>query len=201
MSWILPSAGFEPGTLWSLILLGQQDACLDQTVMIIKFYHKDAKQLRPVELANSACQRWHFHLYPSLSVDHWSTSSPDVHQGKQSLQYHLDIHVSGKNVNFLYYGTTGFCLWPLLHLSSLSFWNRLFHLWISLLPFFANMGFNPLQSIYWKSPISIFRYVRLWDLYIPREKWLNYLQTVETLIRCRILRHLIWVCTVCQLPF
>ena len=24
---------------------------------------------------------------------------------------------------------------------------------------------------------------------------------METLIRCRILRHLIWVCTVCQLPF
>ena len=46
-----------------------------------------------------------------------------------------------------------------------------------------------------------FRYVRLWDLHIPAEKWLNYLQTVETLIRCRILRHLIWVCIVCQVPF
>ena len=46
-----------------------------------------------------------------------------------------------------------------------------------------------------------FRYVRLWDLHIPREKWLNYLQTVETLIRRRVLRRLIWVCTVCQLPF
>ena len=33
------------------------------------------------------------------------------------------------------------------------------------------------------------------------EKWLNYLQTVETLIRCHILRHLIRVSTVCQLPF
>ena len=43
-----------------------------------------------------------------------------------------------------------------------------------------------------------FRYVRLCDWDIPREKWLNYLQTVETLIRCRIL---IWVCTVCRLPF
>ena len=43
--------------------------------------------------------------------------------------------------------------------------------------------------------------MRLWDLHIPREKWLNYLQTVETLIRRRILRHLIWVCTVCQVPF
>ena len=57
------------------------------------------------------------------------------------------------------------------------------------------------HTIYWKSPISIFWYVRLWDLHIPREKWLNYLQTVETLIRRRILRPLIWVCTVCQLPF
>ena len=32
-----------------------------------------------------------------------------------------------------------------------------------------------------------FRNVRLCDLGIPREKWLNYLQTVETLIRCHIL--------------
>ena len=38
-------------------------------------------------------------------------------------------------------------------------------------------------------------------MHIPREKWLNYLQTGETLIRRRILRRLIWVCTVCQLPF
>ena len=45
------------------------------------------------------------------------------------------------------------------------------------------------------------RYVRLFDLHIPREKWLNYMQAVETLIRRRILRSLIWVCTVCQLPF
>ena len=45
-----------------------------------------------------------------------------------------------------------------------------------------------------------FRYVRLWYLHIPREQWLNYLQKVEILIRHRIL-HLIWVCTVCQLPF
>ena len=46
-----------------------------------------------------------------------------------------------------------------------------------------------------------FRYVRLCDLDIPREKWLNYLQTVETMIRRRVLRRLIWVCTVCQSPF
>ena len=46
-----------------------------------------------------------------------------------------------------------------------------------------------------------FRDVRLCDLDIPREKWLICLQTVETLIRCLILLHLIWVCAVCQLPF
>ena len=46
-----------------------------------------------------------------------------------------------------------------------------------------------------------FRYITLCDLDIPREKWLNYLQTVETLIRSHILRHLIWVCAVCQLSF
>ena len=50
--------------------------------------------------------------------------------------------------------------------------------------------------IYWKRPISI--YVRLSDSHIPREKWLNYLQTVQTLIR---LWPLIWVCTVCHLSF
>ena len=46
-----------------------------------------------------------------------------------------------------------------------------------------------------------FRYARLCDLDILRQKRFNYLQTVETLIRCHILQHLIWVCTVCQLPF
>ena len=30
-----------------------------------------------------------------------------------------------------------------------------------------------------------FRYIRLWDLHIPKEKWLKYLQTVETQIRHR----------------
>ena len=44
-----------------------------------------------------------------------------------------------------------------------------------------------------------FRYVKLYDVDIPEEKWLNYLQTVETKIRCHILWHLIWVCTVCHL--
>ena len=56
------------------------------------------------------------------------------------------------------------------------------------------------HTIYWRSPNFNFRYTRLWDLHIPGEKWLNYLQTVETLIRRCIQRHLIWVCTVCQLP-
>ena len=46
-----------------------------------------------------------------------------------------------------------------------------------------------------------FWYVRPHDLDIPREKMSNYLQTVETLIRCCILRRRIWVCTVCHLPF
>ena len=46
-----------------------------------------------------------------------------------------------------------------------------------------------------------FRYVMLCDLDIPREKWLNYLQTVETLIRRRFLWRLICVCIVYWLPF
>ena len=46
-----------------------------------------------------------------------------------------------------------------------------------------------------------FRYVRLCDLDISREKWLNHLQIVETLKRWCFLQHLSWVCTVCQLPF
>ena len=46
-----------------------------------------------------------------------------------------------------------------------------------------------------------FRYTRLWNLHILREKWLNYLQTVETLIRHRVLQRLIWICTVCQVLF
>ena len=46
-----------------------------------------------------------------------------------------------------------------------------------------------------------FGYIKLCDLDITREKWLNYLQTVETLIRYHVLRHLIWVYTVCHLLF
>ena len=54
-------------------------------------------------------------------------------------------------------------------------------------------------TIYWKSPILILD-TSGWDLDIPREKKLNYLQTVETLVRRRILRRLIWACIVFQLP-
>ena len=43
-----------------------------------------------------------------------------------------------------------------------------------------------------------FRYIGLCDLDSTSEKWLNYLQTVETLIRRRVLRRLIWVCAVCH---
>ena len=46
-----------------------------------------------------------------------------------------------------------------------------------------------------------FRYVQIWDLDIPRQKWLNCLQTVEILFWCHVLQHLIWVCTVCQFLF
>ena len=46
-----------------------------------------------------------------------------------------------------------------------------------------------------------FRYVRLLNLHIPREKWLHFLQTLVILIRLRVLRRLIWVCTICQLSF
>ena len=56
------------------------------------------------------------------------------------------------------------------------------------------------HTIYWESPISILG-TSGYEIHIFLEKWLNYLQTGETLIRSRILRRLIWVCTVCQLPF
>ena len=53
----------------------------------------------------------------------------------------------------------------------------------------------------WKDSNFDFEYVRLCNLDNLREKWLNYLQTVETLIIHCILLHLIRVCTVCQFPF
>ena len=45
------------------------------------------------------------------------------------------------------------------------------------------------------------KYIRLCDLEISGEIYLNYLQTLETLIRHSILQHLICVCTICQLYF
>ena len=57
------------------------------------------------------------------------------------------------------------------------------------------------HTLYGKNLIFDFRYVRLYDLEIHREKWLNYLQTMETLIRRRVPQRLMWVCTVCHLPF
>ena len=63
---------------------------------------------------------------------------------------------------------------------------------------------NPLMTewtphtIYWKIIISSMSgYV----IYVFLEKKMADLQTVETLIRRHVLRHLIWVCTVCLLPF
>ena len=53
---------------------------------------------------------------------------------------------------------------------------------------------------HWKILVLIFG-MSGYVLDIPKEKWLNYLQTVETLIRCRIMCCPTWVCTVCQLPF
>ena len=52
------------------------------------------------------------------------------------------------------------------------------------------------HTIYWKSLISILG-MSGYEIDIPREKWLNYLQTVETHIRRHVLWRLIWVCTVC----
>ena len=67
------------------------------------------------------------------------------------------------------------------------------------------------HTIYWKILISIFKGMSGYVIYIfHKKKWLNCLQTVETLIICHImqclhichiLRCLIWICTVCQLPF
>ena len=57
------------------------------------------------------------------------------------------------------------------------------------------------HTIYWKSPISILGMSGYVIYRFLEKKWLNYLQTVKTLIRRRILWRLIWVCTVCQLPF
>ena len=49
----------------------------------------------------------------------------------------------------------------------------------------------------WNFSFSMSDYV----IQIFLEKWLNHLQTMETLIRCCTLWHLIWVCTICHIPF
>ena len=61
---------------------------------------------------------------------------------------------------------------------------------------FSNKNINPWQTeqtlphyILEESNFN-FRYARQGDLHIPREKQLIYLQTVETLIRRRVLRRL-----------
>ena len=61
----------------------------------------------------------------------------------------------------------------------------------------------PCHTIIMEESNFNFRYVQIHvlDLDIPREKWLNCLQTVGTQIRHCFLWHLIWVCTVCQLRF
>ena len=69
----------------------------------------------------------------------------------------------------------------------------------------ATINFNPMKLNELPAHCMLgdsnfdFRYVSLGDLDIPREKSLNYLQTVKPLIRRRVLRRLIWVCTICQI--
>ena len=73
-------------------------------------------------------------------------------------------------------------------------------------PLFEILGH--FQKLFWAKILGVrnFRvfeilghlpYIRLCGLDILREKWLNCLQTVETLIRRRVVRCLIWVSTVC----
>ena len=57
------------------------------------------------------------------------------------------------------------------------------------------------HTIYWKSPISILGMSGYIMYLFLEKKKSNYLQTVETQIRRRVLRRLILDCTVCQLPF
>ena len=56
------------------------------------------------------------------------------------------------------------------------------------------------HTIYWKSPISILG-TSGYEIYIFLEKMANYLQTMETLIRCRILRRLIGAALFTSYPF
>ena len=65
----------------------------------------------------------------------------------------------------------------------------------------THSGLNKLNSHYILEESNFnFRYVRQCDLDTFREKWLNYLQTVDILIRCCRMQHLIWVCTVLITP-
>ena len=64
-------------------------------------------------------------------------------------------------------------------------------------PLVVTFRLNKLPSHYILDESNLnFRYVSLCALDTSREKMLNFLQTMETLIK-----RLIWVCTVCQLPF
>ena len=79
------------------------------------------------------------------------------------------------------------------------------HCWTLWLIFFSvltltHCRLNRLSNtIYRKSPISILGTAGC-EIYIFLKKN-GWTQTVETLIRRRVLRRLIWVCTVRQLPF
>ena len=66
--------------------------------------------------------------------------------------------------------------------------------------------FNPFKpnviSHYHKldQSISVLRVVRLYFSFLSNSNRIFCKQTVETLIRCRVLRRLIWVSTVCLCP-
>ena len=77
-------------------------------------------------------------------------------------------------------------------------WQKIYQVYPVLL---THCRLNELaHTIYWKILLSIWGMSDC-DLDVPRENCFNYLQTVKTLIRCCVLWHLIWVNTVCQLPF
>ena len=60
---------------------------------------------------------------------------------------------------------------------------------------------NELSHTIYLKIVIMTKYVRLCDVDIPREKWLNYLQTLETLISHLILLRMIWVSAVANNPF
>ena len=81
-----------------------------------------------------------------------------------------------------------------------SFWPLIIQSYLSYRPpVLTYCRLNELtHTVYWKNPISSLSRPGLDFL---GEKLLNYLQIVKTLIKCSILQHLIWVYTVCLLPF